>query len=630
LGGPAVTPANIKVDGVPAVTDEIAHVLAPYSEYRAAGLMDWHPVRREMLIQTRFGNVPQIHRVRTPGGDRSQITFLTEPIGYASYRPGSSGSYVFVTDTGGNEFFQIYYHDGHQTQARLLTDGKSRNGEPIWSNKGNQLAYSSTRRNGRDSDIYITDPDKTEASQLVMQADNPGWFVCDWAPDDSRLLVRRRISISESQLYEVDISSGARKPVFDEHPKASFEGAVYSKDGKSLYFATDERSDFLRLARMDLQSRRIEFLRPDIRWDIEALALSNDGNLLAYQVNEDGFDRIYVLDTATGRDVVLPALPTGVIPPRVGRGKLIWHPNSRELAFTTSSSSSPGDVYSVDVQSRQLHRWTESETGGLNPTKFAVPALIRWKSFDGLPISGLSYVPPKQFTGRRPVLIEIHGGPEGQAKADYLRGMNYFVNELGITIIRPNVRGSMGYGKRFVAADNGKLREDSVKDIGALLDWIAMQPELDASRVMVMGGSYGGYMTLASMARFSDRLRCGVDIVGIANWVTFLERTEAYRRDLRRVEYGDERIPEMRDFLSTISPVNHAHKIVKPMLIIQGKNDPRVPYTESEQMVAAIRKNQGKVWYVLASDEGHGFRKKANRDYQMAAIALFVKQHLVN
>jgi dipeptidyl aminopeptidase/acylaminoacyl peptidase len=630
LGGPAVAPANIKVDGVPAVTDEIADVLAPYSEYRAASLMDWHPVGREILIQTRFGNVPQIHRVRTPGGDRSQITFLTEPIRYASYRPGSSASYVFVTDTGGNEFFQIYYHDGQRTRARLLTDGKSRNGEPIWSNKGHQLAYSSTRRNGRDSDIYITDPDRPEASQLVMQADNPGWFVCDWAPDDSRLLVRRRISVSESQLYEVDLSSGTRKPVFDEHPKASFEGAVYSKDGRSLYFATDEQSDFLRLARMDLHSRRIEFLRPDIRWDIEALALSNDGKWLAYQVNEDGFDRIYVLDTASGKDVVLPALPTGVIPPPVGPGKLIWHPNTPELAFTMSSSSSPGDVYSINVQSGHLHRWTESETGGLDSTKFARPELIRWKSFDGLTISGLSYVPPKQFTGRRPVLIEIHGGPEGQSKANYAGAFNYFVNELGITIIRPNVRGSMGYGKRFVAADDGKLREDSVKDIGALLDWIAKQPELDASRVMVMGGSYGGYMTLASMARFSDRLRCGVDIVGIANWVTFLERTEAYRRDLRRVEYGDERIPEMRDFLSTISPVNHAHKIAKPMLIIQGKNDPRVPYTESEQMVAAIRKNQGKVWYVLASDEGHGFRKKANRDYQMAAIALFVKQHLVN
>jgi dipeptidyl aminopeptidase/acylaminoacyl peptidase len=536
-----------------------------------------------------------------------------------------------MTDTGGNEFFQIYYHDGQRTRATLLTDGKSRNGEPIWSNKGHQFAYSSTRRNGKDWDIYVTDPEKPEAPRLIMQADSPGWSVCDWAPDDSRLLVTRRISISESQLYELDILSGTRKPVFDEHPKASFESAVYSKDGKSLYFATDERSDFLRLARMDLQSRRIEFLRPDVRWDVEALALSKDGKWLAYQVNEEGFDRIYVLDTATGKDVVLPAVPTGVIPPPAGRGKLIWHPNSPELAFTMSSSSSPGDVYSVNVQSGELHRWTESETGGLDSTKFVAPALIRWKSFDGLTISGLSYRPPRQFTGRRPVVIEIHGGPESQAKAEYLRDINnYFVNELGITLIRPNVRGSSGYGKRFVAADNGKLREDSVRDIGALLDWIAAQPELDASRVMVIGGSYGGYMTLASMARFSDRLRCGVDIVGIANWVTFLERTEAYRRDLRRVEYGDERIPEMRDFLSTISPVNHAHKITRPMLIIQGKNDPRVPYTESEQMVAAIRKNQGNVWYVLASDEGHGFVKKANRDYQMAAIALFVKQNLLN
>ena len=227
-------------------------------------------------------------------------------------------------------------------------------------------------------------------------------------------------------------------------------------------------------------------------------------------------------------------------------------------------------------------------------------------------------------------MIVIHGGPEGQFRPVYLGRTNYYLNELGVSVLYPNVRGSSGYGKTFLDLDNGFKREDSYRDISALLDWIAAQPDLDAERVMVTGGSYGGHMTLALAVRENERIRCSLDIVGMSNLVTFLENTEAYRQDLRRVEYGDERDPEMRAFLERIAPLNHAQKITKPLFIVQGKNDPRVPYTEALQMAATVRANDTPVWFLMANDEGHGFAKKSNADFLFYSTIAFVQQYLLN
>jgi dipeptidyl aminopeptidase/acylaminoacyl peptidase len=308
---------------------------------------------------------------------------------------------------------------------------------------------------------------------------------------------------------------------------------------------------------------------------------------------------------------------------------LAWHRDNRDLGFALSSARSPSDVYSVDVRTGKVERWTYSEMGGLDPERLSEPELVRWKSFDGRTISGFLYSPPRRFTGKHPVIINIHGGPESQSRPGFLGRSNYFINELGAAMIFPNVRGSSGYGKSFLKLDNGLKREDSYKDIGALLDWIATRPDLDASRVMVTGGSYGGHMTLAVATNYNDRIRCAVDVVGISNFVTFLERTESYRRDLRRVEYGDERDPEMRAFMERIAPVNNASKITKPLFVVQGANDPRVPRHEAEQIVAAVRKNGTPVWYLMAKDEGHGFAKKKNADFQLYATVMFVRDYLL-
>jgi dipeptidyl aminopeptidase/acylaminoacyl peptidase len=305
-----------------------------------------------------------------------------------------------------------------------------------------------------------------------------------------------------------------------------------------------------------------------------------------------------------------------------------FHNNNVDIAITIASAQSPADVFVLNIVTNKLERWTESETAGIVASQLRSPDLIKWKSFDGKEISGFYYKPDTKFTGRRPVIITIHGGPEGQYRPGFQGASNYYLNEMGAAIIYPNVRGSSGYGKTFIASDNGFKREESVKDIGALLEWIALQPELDADRVMVTGGSYGGYMTLAVAVNYADRIRCALDVVGISHFGTFLKNTESYRRDLRRVEYGDERDPKMSAFFEKISPLNNAGKITKPMFIVQGGNDPRVPRTEAAQMAEKIRSNKGVVWYLEATDEGHGFAKKNNQDFQRYVTVLFMQRYL--
>jgi dipeptidyl aminopeptidase/acylaminoacyl peptidase len=290
-------------------------------------------------------------------------------------------------------------------------------------------------------------------------------------------------------------------------------------------------------------------------------------------------------------------------------------------------------VYVVHLTQGRLERWTQSEVGGLEAGNFRIPTLVRYETFDevdGKPRTIPAFYYKPEGKGPFPVVVNIHGGPESQALPTFNPAVQFMVNELGIAVLVPNVRGSSGYGKDYLLLDNGFKREDSVKDIGALLDWIARQPELDASRVGVSGGSYGGYMVLASMVNYNERIRAGIDVVGISDFGTFLRNTESYRRDLRRVEYGDERIPEMKAFHDRIAPLNNAHRITRPLFVAQGYNDPRVPWTEAEQIVKAVRGNGGDVWYLLYKDEGHGFRKKANADYFGAASMLFWQRHLLD
>jgi dipeptidyl aminopeptidase/acylaminoacyl peptidase len=618
-------PENLVVEGVPPFPLELRQDAARYMEFRAAVFNSWHPANREMLVTTRFADSMQLHHVKTPGGARRQLTFLPEPVAGGKFQPKTAAYIVFAQDTGGGEFYQLYRYDIADARLTLLTDGKSRNMGARWARSGKALAYTSTKRNGKDNDIWVIDPMNPASAKLVNEVSGGGWSVEDWSHDETKLLVGEYVSVNESHLYLLDLKSGERKPITSPTEKGVAYGrGQFSRDGKSFFIPTDRDAEFQRLVEMDLNGKVLRVLTQKISWDVEDFELSPDAKTIAFITNEDGVGVLHLMDAKSGKALKQPKLPLGI------PSGLEWHDNGRDLGFNFVSAKSPTDTYSVDVKTGDVTRWTESETGGLDPQRFVEPELVKLKSFDGLQISAFVYRPDaKRFPGKRPSLVVIHGGPEGQSRPIFQARINYYINELGIAVIYPNVRGSTGYGKTFVTLDNGFKREDSVKDIAAVLDFIKRDAALDGSRVAVSGGSYGGYMSLACMIHYSEQLRCGVDVVGISNFLTFLKNTQDYRRDLRRVEYGDERDPKMAEFLERISPTTNVKKITKPLFVVQGKNDPRVPVTEAEQMVKAIRENGGAVWYLMAKDEGHGFAKKRNVDFQFLSTIQFYREFLL-
>ena len=614
---------NLVVDGIPPVPLSIVEQASRYTDFRAAAIFDWHPKQREMLIGTRFGDTVQVHRVAAPGAARTQLTFYPDRVSGASYHPHVGDYFVFSKDIGGGEWFQLYRFDVASGNVTLLTDGKSRNLGGRWSNKGDRIAYASTRRTRADLDFYVMDPADKSTDKMIVQNQGGGWGIADWSPDDKTLLIDEEISVNESYLWLADVSNGSKTLITPKgEEKIAYHAIGFSADGKGIYVTSDKDNEFQRIAYIDLATKQPKYLT-NYQWDVEDARLSHDRKLLAFVINENGLSTLHVIKLATGKEISLPKTPTGEI------GGVRWHENNQDLAFSVSSARSPSDAYSLNIFSGKLDRWTTSETGGINTQAFPEPQLVKWKSFDGKEISGWLYMPPAKFTGKRPVIVNIHGGPEGQSRPGYIARNNYFVNDMGIAILYPNVRGSEGYGKTFIAMDNGFKREDSYKDIEELLKWIKQQPNLDGNKIMITGGSYGGHMTLAIATRYNDMIACSVDIVGMSNLVTFLEHTEPYRRDLRRVEYGDERDPKMHDFLESIAPMNHVKNVTRPMMVVSGANDPRVPKSEADQMVAALKAQNTPVWYLVGKNEGHGFSKKANADFQFYSTVEFIQKYLL-
>ena len=621
-------------ENIPPIPAELLDQLNRYQNTRGAGLAGW---TRDgcLLISTRFAETAQAHRVCQPMGMREQLTFYPEPLGGITVAPAKStlDGFVFSKDKGGDEFSQLYWFDFTSRGVSLLTDGKrTQNNGALFSRDGTRMAWSSTARNGTDTDIWVRDGATGQARALVVEGGS--WSAQDFSPDGRRLLVTKYVSAAESYPGVVDVDTGKLEMFPVDGGKAAFGGFAFAPDGRAVYFVSDEPvagkvQEFQTLRYHDPATGKFEVLSGHIPWDVDGFTVAEDGRHLAYVTNEDGISRLHVLAIPAHKEVKFPTLPIGVV------GGFNFSPDGKRLALTLNSATSPSDVYVIDLAGAKLTRSTQSEVGGLDAKKFVAPSLIRYPTFDqvgGKPrtIPAFYYRPANAPAGKKlPVVISIHGGPEGQAFPTFNPTAQYLANELGVALLVPNVRGSSGYGKTYLSLDNAARREDSVKDIGALLDWIAKQPELDASRVGVQGGSYGGYMVLASLMHYSDRIRAGVDIVGISDFTTFLTNTESYRRDLRRAEYGDERTPEMQKVFAEISPARHADRIRARLFVAQGRNDPRVPYTEAEQIVKAVRRNGQPVWYLLFNDEGHGFRKKANNDYYGAATILFWQQHLL-
>ncbi len=605
------------LSGVPDIPADVREAVQRYQNSRAAQFEDWLP-DGSMLIATRFGATQQLHHVAAPGGARTQITFGAEPVAAATTIPGSD-RFVMTRDTGGDEWFQLYTR-GLAGVATPLTEAGTRNQSPVFSKDGALMAWARATRGSAAYAILGIDPKAGGKPRTLYQSDG-AVAPADIAPDAARLIFVRSLSNREDQLFELDIASGKATRIAPKAAAAVYADPRYLPGGRKLIAISDAGSDTRRLVEIDIASGAQTVLTPDLKWDVESFDLTEDGRVLAYAVNEDGFSRIVVQDRVTRRALPQPVLPRGVLT------ALKFSPDGRNLAIGLTSATSAGDVWSWPVTGGDLTRWTVSELGELDPATLAEPELVRFTSFDGLSVPAFVYRPRGVPAGTRtPVIIDIHGGPEAQTRPIWNYGAQYFADVLKATVILPNVRGSDGYGKRYLNLDNGAKREDSVKDIGALLDWIGTQPGLDAARVAVYGQSYGGYMSLAVMTKYSDRLVGGVERYGISNWNTFLQNTEAYRRDNRRAEYGDERDPAMRAVLTRVSPITNVARITKPMLVMQGANDPRVPQSESDQVVARLRANGNDTWYVLFADEGHGFLKKPNNDLRREVETVFLRR----
>lgn len=617
---------TVRLEGTPSVPEALHARLQQFLETRSASVQEIAHDGRSLLVTTRFANTAQLHLVGAPMGARRQLTFSDEPVYGAAFYPADPSAILVQQDVGGSENYQLYRLDLRAGRRIRITDGTSRNIEFLFSRDGARLAYVSNARNGRDMDVWMSDG--TSIGELFLER-NGDWHLVEFSRDGARLLLLEYVSILDQRIHLVDVATRAVTRISPAAAGAD-RTAAFSADGRSLYLVSDRLGEFAELYEVSLEdlSRASDptTWRPltrDVPWNVEEIALSPDGRTLALTVNEDGISRLRLLDTRSRRLSTVEGLPQGVIT------GLRFARTAPVVAFSVTASAVSGDAFTYDVRARRVTRWTESEMGGLDPAALVEPELVRFPTFDGRTIPAFYYRPRQARDGARaPVVVSIHGGPEAQARPWFSPLTQYLAAEAGIAVVVPNVRGSDGYGKSYLALDDGRRREDSVRDIGAVLDWIGTRRELDASRVAVYGGSYGGYMVLASLVHFGERLRAGVDVVGIANFVTFLENTAPYRRDLRRVEYGDESDPEMRAFLASVSPVAHVDRIRSALFVAHGANDPRVPAGEAEQIVRAVRAGGQDVWYMLARNEGHGFLRKANRDRFTELAVLFLERHL--
>lgn len=612
---------NLVIDGIPEIPASVEERTTQYDNVRSASLMGWTP-DGAALVSTRFAETAQVHTVAGAGAARRQLTFFSEPVAGASFDPRGDGkSFVYSRDVGGREAWQLYRFDLATGRSTMLTDGRSRNEVGPWSHRAGRLAFSSTARNGKDFDLWVMDVADPASAKRVLDVEGQ-WNVLDWSPDDTRLLVQQQVSVSEVRLFVLELATSKLTSIALPGKVEAWSSASFLPDGNRLLAITDGGGEFARLVTVDLATGARTEHTTAIPWDVEQYSTSLDGKHLSFTVNEGGRSALYLSTPRQPGKYKRIDTPSGVI------SSMGFDLASKRLGLTLTTAQATSDIFVLDPKRPRLERWTHSELGGLDSASFVIPELIKYPSFDKLEVPAWVYR-PRSPKGPSPVLIVIHGGPEGQTQDRFSSNIQYWVNELGITVIAPNVRGSTGYGRTYVGLDNGMKRHESVADIGALLDWIATQPDMDKERVGVSGGSYGGFMVLASLVAYPDRLRCGVDSVGISNFVSFLENTEGYRRDLRRVEYGDERIPEMRAYLETVSPLNKVDSIVDPLFVVQGANDPRVPQSEAEQIVRSLRERDRTVWYLLAKDEGHGFRKKVNRDYLARATTVFLERYLV-
>jgi dipeptidyl aminopeptidase/acylaminoacyl peptidase len=645
-----------------------AYGIERYLNIRSANSPALSQTGDRVAFLTNITGTAQVWMVGAQGGWPDQLTFYTDSVSFVEWSPDGTGL-VFGKSVGGNENTQLYWLSADGSQTRALTNApRIRHNFGSWSHDGKKISYSSNKRDPNFFDVYIMDV-ATGREQLVYRQDGSNNPVA-WSFDDRRLVVSHEgeeLSL-DNDLYLVNISPAdiapAQATLLTQHEGAAEFGDVhFVRDGRFILLSTNDKREFQSLARMDLQTKRVEIL-DDTQWDIGTTEMSDDGRMLAYTINREGFTELYVREVNADGTLGPKGSPVA-LPGKGIAGGLEFSGNNRKLALSFSGARFNPDIWLYDLQSRALSQVTHSSRAGIPQSSFVEPELIRYKSFDGREIPAWYYRPhaavsmglrgtPIQITTSNgtpnttvsgtvdvslsssgavsigaarglPVIVSVHGGPEAQSRPGFNVIDQYFLSR-GYAILAPNVRGSTGYGKTFTHLDDVRSREDSVKDLAAAVDWLKTQGGADPRRIAVMGGSYGGYMTLAAITLYPEIWAAAVDTVGIANFESFLQNTSGYRRKLREVEYGS--LERDRDFLRSISPLGKVARIRTPLMVIHGKNDPRVPYTEAEQIVKALRERGSPVEYRLFDDEGHGINKLSNRLIVYPLVVDFLDRHM--
>jgi dipeptidyl aminopeptidase/acylaminoacyl peptidase len=629
-----VNDGQVILQNVPPIPEDLDARLERYQRLTSKKMLDWTADGKALHVRSQVGDLAQILTVPKRGAQPETLTRLVNPVREVvrQYR-GDLLAFTMNQHGGGND--QIYLLDPDNRTIRQLTDTpEALNNRMIWDRQDRRLAFRSNRRNGTSNDLWLMDIDRPEAARLILPApDGALWKPVAFTRDGQRLLVQQYQGITDSRIHLLDLVSGELRELVGHAEHSSSNVAVgFDEEDNGAFFVSNLRDRSAEIGWVALDGEPgFRWVDADIPWDVTGFELSPDGRRGAFLTNEFGASQLYLFDPRRFSVRRVRGLPIGVA------SDLRFSANGRRLGFTMSTPTAPGDVWTLKITRigglpTRPRRWTSSELSRAEAQKLITPRLFSYpaaglKPGETLYVPGFSYVP--RGKGPHPVVIYIHGGPESQFRPSFNRTVQLWAAELGVAVLAPNVRGSLGYGRGYLALDDGMRREDAVHDIGALLDWIATRPDLDEQRVAVYGASYGGYMALASAVHYGDRLAAAVDRAGISNFVTYLENTADFRRDLRRFEYGDERIPEMRAFLERISPLNNVEKIRIPLLIAQGQNDPVVPASESEQMVRALRERDQVVWTMTALNEGHGYERKANRDLFEQVTWLFLEQHLL-
>jgi dipeptidyl aminopeptidase/acylaminoacyl peptidase len=603
------------------------HEFEQYLNVRSAYTPTFSPQGDRLAFISDITGVPQVWALSRPGGWPELLSFSAERVTTLAASP-TREQFLFGMDAGGSEREQLYLleiRDDESFNARKLTDAP----EAIhsfggFSPDGKKIAFTANRRHPASFDVYLFDLE-LEAELCVFEGDGMV-HVAGFSPDGGHLLVVRVQASFHQELFVLDLSSGTLERLTPE-VEARFLGARWAPDGESVYVLTDLGREFLAPARLKLSSKEIELL-DETSWDAGTLALSRDGRLLAYSFNVEGYSQLYVLDLCTREKLCLEGLPPGVIGAPADLRPVEFSPDGNKLALSFTGPRYNSDIWVYDLNRGRWKRWTRSSLAGLSQDELVEPELVRYPSFDRLEIPAWLYRPRGASSPRGfPVVVLVHGGPESQARPIFNPVIQYFVHR-GYAVFVPNVRGSTGYGKTYMHLDDREKRMDAVADLKYGAEWLIQQGLADPKRIAVMGGSYGGFMVLAALTAAPDLWAAGVDIVGIANFVTFLERTGPWRRKLREAEYGS--LERDRELLERISPIHSVERIRAPLLIIHGANDPRVPVSEAEQIVERLKALGRTVEYLRFDDEGHGIVKLKNKLIAYPVIAEFLDRHLMS